>query len=56
MMAQKQKQTLADAGAGLWDALYRLRDALLEPFEPMVQALARLLEGSNDEQGTQERD
>lgn len=55
-MAEKRKQTLADAGADLWDALYRLRDALLEPFEPMAQALAKLFDGSKDEQGTQERD
>lgn len=55
-MAQKRKQTLADAGADLWDALYNLRDALLKSFMPWYEVLARLLEGSNDEQGTQERD
>lgn len=43
-MADKRKQTLAEAGADLWDALYRLRDTLLEPFVPMVQALERIIE------------
>lgn len=51
-MAQKRKQTLADAGADLWDALYALRDVLLELFMPWHEVLARLLEGGNDEQGT----
>lgn len=55
-MADKRKQTIAEAGADLWDALYRLRDALLEPFVPVVQVLATLLDRSNDEQGAQERD
>lgn len=43
-MADRRKQTLAEAGADLWNALYRLRDALLEPFEPLAQALISLLE------------
>lgn len=55
-MGERRKQTLADAGADLWDALYALRDALLEPFVPLYEALASLLDGSNDEQGAQERD
>ena len=55
-MAQKRKQTLADAGADLWDALYALRDAMLEPFMPLYKALASMLDGSDSEQGTQERD
>lgn len=55
-MDDKRKQTLLESGADLSDAFYSLRDALLEPFVPVVQALAKLLEGSNDEQGTQERD
>lgn len=46
-MADKRKQTIAEAGADLWDALYRLRDDLLGPFVPMAQALARLLCGSS---------
>lgn len=48
-MTDERKQTLAEAGADLWDALYRLRDALLEPFVPMVQALERLLGGGSDD-------
>lgn len=55
-MAERRKQTLADAGADLWDALYALRDVLLEPFMPLYEALASLLDGSDSEQGTQERD
>lgn len=43
-MAAKRRQTFLEAGADLWAAVYRLRDALLEPFAPMVQALERLLE------------
>lgn len=55
-MVDRRKQTLVDAGADLWNALYALRDALLEPFMPLYEALASLLDGSDSEQGTQERD
>ena len=51
-MVDRRTQTLADAGADLWGALYNLRDSLLELFMPWYEVLARLLEGSNDEQGT----
>lgn len=44
-MEDKQNKTLAEVGADLRNALYRLRDALLEPFVPVEQAFERLLDG-----------
>ena len=55
-MADKRKQTIAEAGADLWDALYRLRDTLLKLFVPVVQALVTLLDGSNNEQDAPQGD
>lgn len=43
-MAARRRKTFLEAGADLWVAIYRLRDALLEPFAPVLQALERLLE------------